>query len=111
MVLRHRGAHLGLALSIALKADAFYLPGVAPTEYHEGIRVELKVNKLTSVKTQLPFRYYTLPYCSPNELHVAAENLGEILLGDSIENSLYDIRMNVKPRVRCCVRRHSDPTS
>ena len=33
-------------------ARAFYLPGVAPHEYLEGERVELKVNKLTSTKTQ-----------------------------------------------------------
>lgn len=26
------------------------------------------------------------------EIHVSAENLGEILMGDSIENSLYDVR-------------------
>ena len=33
-------------------ARAFYLPGVAPREYGTGERVELKVNKLTSTKTQ-----------------------------------------------------------
>jgi len=84
-----------VALAGLLQARAFYLPGVAPTEYHEGSPVEVKVNKLTSVKTQLPYRYYVLPYCTPKEIHVAAENLGEILLGDSIENSMFDIKMNV----------------
>jgi len=78
-----------------LMCEAFYLPGVAPIEYHQGSHVELKVNKLTSVKTQLPYRFYFLPYCEPSSIHVAAENLGEILLGDSIENSVYDIKMNV----------------
>ena len=29
---------------------------------------------------------------SLQEIHVSAENLGEILMGDSIENSLYDVR-------------------
>jgi len=86
---------LALALTFAAQVGAFYLPGVAPTEYHEGSRVDLKVNKLTSVKTQLPYRNYVLPYCLPTELHASAENLGEILLGDVIENSLYDVRMNV----------------
>jgi len=83
------------ALQGVFQANAFYLPGVAPTEYQQGSRVELKVNKLTSVKTQLPYRYYVLPYCPPKEIHVSAENLGEILMGDSIENSMYDVRMNV----------------
>mmetsp|Transcript_92510 Transcript_92510/g.193407 ORF Transcript_92510/g.193407 Transcript_92510/m.193407 type:complete len:640 (+) Transcript_92510:47-1966(+) len=75
-------------------ARAFWLPGVAPTQYLEGEKVELKVNKLTSIKTQLPYRYYVLPYCQPETTDIAAENLGEILLGDSVESSLYDIRMN-----------------
>mmetsp|Transcript_12536 Transcript_12536/g.36513 ORF Transcript_12536/g.36513 Transcript_12536/m.36513 type:complete len:623 (+) Transcript_12536:65-1933(+) len=95
MIQRADGVPLGLVLLISAQVDAFYLPGVAPTEYHEGNRVDLKVNKLTSVKTQLPYRYYVLPYCEPVQIHVAAENLGEILLGDSIESTLYDIRMNV----------------
>jgi len=96
MLLRSkRRACCAVALSLsAIQVDAFYLPGVAPSEYAEGSRVDLKVNKLTSVKTQLPYRYYVLPYCQPSAIHVAAENLGEILLGDSIENSMYDIRMN-----------------
>jgi hypothetical protein len=34
-------------------AEAFYLPGVAPREYATGEKVELKVNKLTSTKTQV----------------------------------------------------------
>jgi transmembrane 9 superfamily protein 2/4 len=28
-------------------------------------QVELKVNKLTSVHTQIPFDYYTLKFCRP----------------------------------------------
>merc|ERR1719388_673179 len=84
-----------LGLAALPQTVAFYLPGVAPIEYQEHAKVDLKVNKLTSVKTQLPYRYYFLPFCSPKDLHVSAENLGEILLGDSIENSLYDVKMNV----------------
>eukprot|EP00927_Polykrikos_kofoidii_P055467 TRINITY_DN49717_c0_g1_i1.p1 TRINITY_DN49717_c0_g1~~TRINITY_DN49717_c0_g1_i1.p1 ORF type:complete len:653 (-),score=106.61 TRINITY_DN49717_c0_g1_i1:194-2083(-) len=87
----------GLPIVVSLVAhvtQAFYLPGVAPMEYAEGSSVPLKVNKLTSVKTQLPYRYYVLPFCQPTVIHPTAENLGEILMGDSIENSLYDIRMN-----------------
>ena len=33
--------------------SGFYLPGVSPREYLEGERVELKVNKLTSSRTQV----------------------------------------------------------
>mmetsp|Transcript_59915 Transcript_59915/g.111016 ORF Transcript_59915/g.111016 Transcript_59915/m.111016 type:complete len:612 (+) Transcript_59915:86-1921(+) len=75
-------------------ARGFYLPGVAPKEYKKDAEVELKVNKLTSVKTQLPYNYYTLPYCKPNDgIQKVNENLGEILAGDLIENSPYKISM------------------
>ena len=43
---------LGLLLLLAPTASAFYLPGVAPRDYLPGEKVELKVNKLTSTKTQ-----------------------------------------------------------
>ena len=45
---------LSLALA-ANAASAFYLPGVAPREYASGEKVDLKVNKLTSTKTQARF--------------------------------------------------------
>ena len=37
---------------LATVAHGFYLPGVAPRDYLPGEKVELKVNKLTSTKTQ-----------------------------------------------------------
>lgn len=36
----------------------------------------LKVNKLSSIKTQLPYDYYSLPYCRPERIVNFAENLG-----------------------------------
>lgn len=74
--------------------SAVYLPGFAPNEYIEGDSVDLKVNKLTSVRTQLPYSYYTLPYCRPSELKDKVENLGETLMGDIVENSPYELKMN-----------------
>lgn len=49
----------------------------------------MKANKLTSIKTQLPYSYYSLPYCKPDKIVDSAENLGEVLRGDRIENSPY----------------------
>ncbi|CAK0906869.1 unnamed protein product [Prorocentrum cordatum] len=89
------GSRAGLAALAVSSAHAFYLPGVAPIEYQEGGAVDLKVNKLTSVKTQLPYGYYVLPYCKPQAIQDSVENLGEILTGDLIENSPYSIRMLV----------------
>lgn len=53
----------------------------------------VKVNKLTSTKTQLPYSYYSLPYCKPEQIVDSAENLGEVLRGDRIENSPYEFHM------------------
>jgi transmembrane 9 superfamily protein 2/4 len=44
------------------------------------------------VHTQLPYKYYQrLPFCAPPKIVDKAENLGEILLGDRIENSNYEV--------------------
>ncbi|KAL0427824.1 UNVERIFIED_CONTAM: Transmembrane 9 superfamily member 8 [Sesamum latifolium] len=74
-------------------ADSFYLPGVAPQDFVKGDLLKVKVNKLTSVKTQLPYSYYSLPYCKPEKIVDSAENLGEVLRGDRIENSPYVFKM------------------
>ena len=74
-------------------ASGFYLPGIAPHEYADGERVEIKVNQLSSTKTQMPYDYYSLPFCKPAETVSAVENLGEVLHGSVIQNSPYDIFM------------------
>jgi transmembrane 9 superfamily protein 2/4 len=51
------------------------------------------VNKLTSIKTQLPYEYYSLNHCKPEKIVNNAENLGEVLRGDRIENSPYEFQM------------------
>eukprot|EP00268_Persea_americana_P016646 TRINITY_DN1788_c0_g1_i4.p1 TRINITY_DN1788_c0_g1~~TRINITY_DN1788_c0_g1_i4.p1 ORF type:complete len:640 (+),score=91.65 TRINITY_DN1788_c0_g1_i4:162-2081(+) len=71
----------------------FYLPGVAPEDFEKGDLLKVKVNKLTSTKTQLPYSYYSLPYCSPEKIVDNAENLGEVLRGDRIENSPFVFKM------------------
>eukprot|EP00640_Fibrocapsa_japonica_P000947 CAMPEP_0113938088 /NCGR_PEP_ID=MMETSP1339-20121228/4497_1 /TAXON_ID=94617 /ORGANISM="Fibrocapsa japonica" /LENGTH=647 /DNA_ID=CAMNT_0000941025 /DNA_START=137 /DNA_END=2080 /DNA_ORIENTATION=+ /assembly_acc=CAM_ASM_000762 len=72
----------------------FYLPGVPPQSFQNREQVKLFVNKLTSTKTQVPFDYYHLPWCHPH-IHHESENLGEMLTGDRIENSLYKLEMKV----------------
>lgn len=63
----------------------------------QGDPLNIKVNKLSSTKTQLPYDYYFLKYCKPTEILNSAENLGEVLRGDRIENSVYTVRI-------CCFR-------
>lgn len=58
-----------------------------------GDELQVKVNKLTSTKTQLPYDYYSLGYCTRSKIENVAENLGEVLRGDRIENSPYVFHM------------------
>jgi len=85
---------VGMVWWLSLNVQGFYLPGVLPHSYASGDEVELKVNKLSSVHTQVPFNYYSLKYCHPHGGIVPySENLGEFLSGDRIENSPYEISM------------------
>ena len=84
---------LSLFVCLSANARAFYLPGVAPREYMPGDSVDVKVNKLSSSVTQLPYDYYNLAFCKPKELKYAAENLGEVLHGSMIQNSAYELQM------------------
>ena len=61
------------------------------SSYLQSDPVTIKVNKLTSIKTQLPYEYYSLDYCKPQKIENVAENLGEVLRGDRIENSPYEV--------------------
>ncbi|TYG60175.1 hypothetical protein ES288_D07G047200v1 [Gossypium darwinii] len=74
----------------------FYLPGSYPHKYVVGGPLSVKVNSLTSIDTEMPFSYYSLPFCKPKEgVKDSAENLGELLMGDRIENSPYKFKMYV----------------
>lgn len=59
--------------------------------YKVGERIDIKVNGLTSVKAQLPYSYYHLPYCRPNVVTSHVETLGEVLMGETVENSDYEV--------------------
>ncbi|KAL6221589.1 hypothetical protein ACLB2K_004985 [Fragaria x ananassa] len=73
----------------------FYLPGSYPHKYAVGDDLFVKVNSLTSIDTEIPFSYYSLPFCEPpNGIKDSAENLGELLMGDRIENSPYKFKMH-----------------
>jgi len=60
--------------------DGFYVPGVAPQDFASGDSIEVRAIKMTSSKTQLPFEYYSLPFCQPKSgsVEYKSQNLGEI---------------------------------
>ncbi|OQS05480.1 endomembrane protein 70 [Thraustotheca clavata] len=88
------------ALLVSVRG-AFYVPGVAPESWEEGAALPLNVNKITSVKTLVPYEYYYLPFCAPSAPEEQQENLGEIMSGDAIMNSMYSLHMHKD--VRCQV--------
>lgn len=71
------------------------MPGIAPVEFKLKQQIEVKAVKMTSIHTQLPYEYYSLPFCVPKNgsIHYKSENLGEVLRGDRIVNTPYDVRM------------------
>uniref|UniRef100_G3SMU9 Transmembrane 9 superfamily member n=2 Tax=Elephantidae TaxID=9780 RepID=G3SMU9_LOXAF len=83
-----------LLLSLICETRAFYVPGVAPINFHQNDPVEIKAVKLTSSRTQLPYEYYSLPFCQPRKITYKAENLGEVLRGDRIVNTPFQVLMN-----------------
>lgn len=93
-MMRNAALSLFAALLCSRAATAFYLPGVHPETFDKGAEVPLKVNALTSTKTQIPRDYYRLPFCQPEGgATMASENLGEFLTGNKIQSSPYQINM------------------
>jgi len=96
-------AFLYVVLLFSHACNGFYLPGSYMHTYSTGETIFAKVNSLTSIETELPFSYYSLPYCKPDGgVKKSAENLGELLMGDQIDNSPYRFRMNVNETVFLC---------
>ena len=72
-----------ILLYLAGLSNGFYVPGVAPIDFRRSEKVEIRAVKMTSSKTQLPYEYYTLPFCLPSEgVNYQSLNLGEVLRGD-----------------------------
>lgn len=73
-----------VVISLLIETNGFYVPGVAPVEFKKGQKIDVKAVKMTSTHTQLPYEYYSLPFCLPKNgtFIYKSENLGEILRGD-----------------------------
>ena len=93
-------------LLFSSSVSAFYLPGVAPTTYKQGDKVELNVNHLTPALSEndpklhsvFSFDYYhpAFKFCKPADgPKDVSESLGSILFGDRILTSPYELNMKV----------------
>ena len=67
----------------------------------------VEVNSLTSEQTELPFDYYSLPFCRPPEgvrRSPGATNPGTLLSGLRQENSPYNLSVKVDQKARSACR-------
>ncbi|KAJ8978582.1 hypothetical protein NQ317_015999 [Molorchus minor] len=86
-----------------------------PYGLFKGYPIEVKAVKMTSIHTQLPYEYYSLPFCKPklpkdgsSAIHYKSENLGEVLRGDRIVNTPYVVKMGEE--TSCTLLCHSPGT-
>ncbi|RAK87712.1 multispanning membrane protein [Aspergillus costaricaensis CBS 115574] len=95
-------------------AYAFYVPGYSVKRYNDDEHIPLLVNKIFSDNTQLQYAYFDLPFvCPPSgRSHGGSPfgsgqsvslNLGEILRGDRIMTSDFELQMgkNVECQALC----------
>lgn len=92
---RLRSSAVLVIISLLIETNGFYVPGVAPVEFKKGQKIDVKAVKMTSTHTQLPYEYYSLPFCRPKNgtFIYKSENLGEVLRGDRIVNTPYEVLM------------------
>ena len=104
---------LCLAALLFRSGLAFYVPGVAPQDFKKGEPIEVRAIKMTSSHTQLPFEYYSLPFCKPSsgEVEYKSQNLGEILRGDRISGTAYDLKMNTPVKCKALCFDHNKKVS
>jgi transmembrane 9 superfamily protein 2/4 len=78
-------------------AYGFNLPGNAPREYQQGENVQLRVSKLSSEVFQVPYEYYYLNFCPPENGITTSidENLGQILIGEALSNTAYRVCLTI----------------
>lgn len=108
-------------LSLGSLTSAFYLPGVAPTDYKKNDKVPLYVNRLTPGTSEkrpglhalLSYNYYhpELNFCQPKDgpPHEVSESLGSILFGDRILTSPFELLMgrNETCKKLCATRKYA----
>jgi len=95
LTMMRQAALLSAALASLPSCHSFhYMPGVKAQSFAPNAEVEMKVNAMTSIHTQIPRNYYSLPFCKPADgPKMASENLGEFLTGNKIMSSPYTLNM------------------
>ncbi|CAB4001326.1 transmembrane 9 superfamily member 2-like [Paramuricea clavata] len=97
--------------------EGFYLPGLAPISYCEKqdsvegkckSHIPLFVNRLDSVETIIPYEYSRFDFCAPtNQDYAPSENLGQVVFGERIQPSAYNITFKDDKCDRACDKRYT----
>ena len=71
--------------------------------HYDGEEIPLTVDSLTSITTQIPYDYYYLNICPPEDKMQVPDNLGEILQGSRkyITNYKVNIKNNTNFKILC----------
>ncbi|KAJ5161420.1 Sodium:alanine symporter [Penicillium capsulatum] len=110
------------ALLCVTCTSAFYIPGYSITRYNDDQPIPLLVNKIFSDHTQLQYAYFDLPFvCPPSgRTHGGSPfgsgqsislNLGEVLRGDRIMTSDFELAMGKDVECRSLCTRELDRSS
>jgi transmembrane 9 superfamily protein 2/4 len=105
---------LSVFASVLWLGNSFYLPGMAPTQYCTATerkqaqlsekdcpnKISLYVNALDSEESVLPYEYRKFDFCQySGALSSPTENLGQVVFGERIRPSPYNLTFNTV--VRC----------
>ena len=91
-------AHGHMCLCVRYKCCTFLVLLHAAATSLAGLRWLISPLQLRSTQQASPcacsetYRYYTLPFCAPDEKKYKSEGLGDVLAGDRAVNTLFDIR-------------------
>ncbi|XP_065575897.1 transmembrane 9 superfamily member 2-like isoform X2 [Artemia franciscana] len=93
-------AKLLVIFSCTYGVSCFYLPGLAPVNYCKADNeknnckstVQLFVNRLTSEEHILPYDYSQFDFCTASEEVSPVENLGQVVFGERIKSSPYELK-------------------
>ena len=76
---------------------ASYRPGIAPRTYQEGEQVPVRVDAVTSTRTQIPMDYYHLPFCQPEGGPLReSQDLGQFLEGSRLQSTPFEVFMKTE---------------
>ncbi|XP_049962742.1 transmembrane 9 superfamily member 2 [Schistocerca serialis cubense] len=90
-----------VGVTIFHPSEQFYLPGLAPVNYckqGEDIPttcesvVTLYVNRLNTEESVIPYEYQHFDFCEIDESKSPVENLGQVVFGERIRPSAYQIK-------------------